>query len=77
MSAPVVVLPIFRADDGVWEAVLEVVYGSDDLEVREDLDAVSKAQETVRVAGEEKMLWVFTLPDGEAYVRYEDALPAN
>lgn len=77
MSAPVVVLPVFRADDGVWEAVLEIVHGSDDLDVRDDLDSCAKTQETVRVAGEEKTLWVFHLADGEACVPYADALPAH
>lgn len=77
MSASEVVLPLFRADDGIWEAAIEIVRGSDDLEVRDDLDSVTKSQETVRIAGEEKTLWVFTLPDGEACVRYAEALPAD
>lgn len=77
MSASVVVLPLYRGDDGIWEAAIEMVRGSDDLEVRDDLDSVTKSQETVRVAGEQKTLWVFNLPDGEACVRYADALPGD
>lgn len=77
MSAPVVVLPLYRADDGVWEAAIEVVRGSDDLDVRDDLDSLTKSQEAVRVGGEEKTLWVFSLPDGEACVRYAEALPSS
>lgn len=76
MSAPVVVLPLFRGDDGIWEAVIEPIRGSDDLLVREDLGEAPSALERVRIAGELKTLRVYPDDEGGAVVRFEDALPA-
>lgn len=72
---PIPVLPVRRAADGVWEAILEEVHGSDDVLVRENLDETRGTRAQVRVAGEVKTLLVFVETDGNAVVRYAEALP--
>jgi hypothetical protein len=76
--SPVPVLPVYRGDDGVWEALVQPIHGGGDLQVRA-LDDASATPHTVRVLGEEKTLLVFfdkdTDGEGEGVVRYEDALP--
>jgi hypothetical protein len=75
MTAPVTVLPVVRGDDGVWEAVVQPVYGADDLDVRDALNDSAGVQASVRVLGELRTLTVFVEGDGEGVVRYNDALP--
>lgn len=77
MSAPVVVLPVFKAEDGVWEAAVAPVFGSDDLEVRDLLHEDDGVLATVRVQGAEKTLRVFAEGDDAGVVRFEDALPGT
>lgn len=77
MSTPVVVLPVFKADDGVWEAAIAPVFGSDDLEVRDRLHDDDGVLATVRVQGAEKTLRVFAEADDAGVVRFEDALPGQ
>lgn len=74
MTAPVTVLPVVRGDDGVWEAMVQPVYGADDLDVRDALDDAAGVQASVRVLGELRTLTVFVEGDGEGVVRYDDAL---
>jgi hypothetical protein len=75
MSAPVAVLPVLRGEDGVWEAMVQPVYGADDLDVRHRLDDGAGVQASVRVLGEVRTLTVFVEGDGAGVVRYDDALP--
>ena len=70
-------LPVFRADDGVWEAIVEVVHGGDDIEVRDTLDETRAATVVVRVLGDERTLRVFLDDETRGVVRYEDALPGE
>jgi hypothetical protein len=77
MSAPVVVLPVFKAEDGVWEAAVAPVFGSDDLEVRELLHDDEGVLATVRVQGEAKTLRVFAEGEDAGVVRFDDALPGE
>jgi hypothetical protein len=72
-----VVLPLFRADDGVWEAHVAPVHGGDDLVVRDDLDDRRGVRAPVRVAGVVTTLTVFVDDDDHAVVRYDDALPGS
>jgi hypothetical protein len=75
MKRPTVVLPLFRADDGVWEAALVPVHGGDDLVVRDDLDPARAVRAAVRVAGVVTQLRVFVDDADHAVVAYDDALP--
>ena len=76
MSAPIVVLPLIRGDDGTWEAMVEVVRSGEDLETREAETLVKPTRASVRVLGALKELEVFVDDDGDAVVRYSDALDA-
>ncbi len=75
VSAPVAVLPVVKGGDGVWEAVVDAVRGSDDIDVRDDLDDGAGEVAVVRVLGDEKQLRVFVDAEGQGVVRYTDALP--
>jgi hypothetical protein len=75
MSRPIVVLPLVRGDDGVWEALITPVHGGDDLLVRDDLDAARGVRAPVRVAGTVSTLTVYVDDDDHAVVAYDDALP--
>lgn len=77
MTTPIAVLPVFRADDGVWEALVEVVHGGDDIEVRDTLDEGRATTVVVRVLGDERTLRVFLDDETHGVVRYEDALPGE
>jgi hypothetical protein len=74
---PIAVLPVIRADDGVWEAIVDVVRGSDDIEVRETLDDRRATIALVRVLGDERTLRVFIDDEAHGVVRYDDALPGE
>jgi hypothetical protein len=72
--SPVTILELYRADDGTWEAALQPVHGSDDLDVVDDLGSYPSEQATVRVLGTPRTLTVYR--DGErAFVSYQQALP--
>jgi len=75
MSRPIVVLPLVRGDDGVWEAMVVPVHGSDDLLVRDDLDAARGVRAPVRVAGAIATLTVYVDDADHAVVAYDEALP--
>jgi hypothetical protein len=74
-TTPIVVIPVFLGDDGVWEALVEPVTGGDDLQTRDALDEAHKLVTTVRVLGEEKILALFLEGEGRAVARYDEALP--
>jgi hypothetical protein len=75
VSRPVVVLPLVRAEDGVWEAQVTAVHGSDDLDVRDDLDPARGVRAPVRVAGVVTTLTVYVDDADHAVVAYDEALP--
>ncbi len=77
MSHTTVVLPLVRGEDGVWEAVILPVHGSDDLVVREGLEPARGVRAAVRVAGVVSTLTIFLDDDAHAVVAYDDALPAR
>ncbi|MBM4280629.1 MAG: hypothetical protein FJ137_07665 [Deltaproteobacteria bacterium] len=77
MTRPVVVLPLVRADDGVWEAQLSPVHGSDDLLARDDLEPARGVRAPVRVAGVVTTLTVFVDDPDHAVVAYDEALPSS
>ena len=70
-----VVLPLHRADDGVWEAVVVPVFGSDDLDVRDDLDPARGVKAAVRVNGVVKDVTVWVDDAEHAVAAYDEALP--
>ncbi len=76
MTRPIVVLPLVRGDDGVWEAHIVAVHGADDLLVRDDLDPARGVRAPVRVAGVLTTLTVFVDDADHAVVAWDDALPA-
>lgn len=76
MTRPIAVLPLVRADDGVWEALITPVHGSDDIVVREDLDPARAVRAPVRVAGVLATLSIFVDDDTHAVVAYDDAMPS-
>ncbi|HEY1097341.1 MAG TPA: hypothetical protein VGF99_00375 [Myxococcota bacterium] len=69
------VLPVVRGDDGVWEAMVAVVHGADDVDVREALSDDDGVLVAVRVLGELRELRVYVEGEGEGVVRYDEALP--
>jgi hypothetical protein len=75
MNRSLVVLPLVRGDDGIWEAAIVPVHGSEDLLVRDDLDPARGVRAPVRVAGVVSTLTVFVDDDEHAVVAYDDALP--
>jgi hypothetical protein len=76
MSRPIAVLPLVRADDGLWEADIQPVHGGDDLVVRDDLDPARAVKASVRIAGVVSVLRVFVDDDQHAVAVYDEALPA-
>jgi hypothetical protein len=76
MTRPIVVLPLVRADDDVWEALIAPVHGSDDLLVREDLEPARGVRAAVRVAGALKTLTIYIDDTDHAVVPWDDALPS-
>ncbi len=71
--SPVAILELYRGDDGTWEAALEPVHGSNDLDVVDDLAPYPSEQAMVRVLGSARTLTVYR--DGErAFVDYSQAV---